>query len=478
MTIGFDPTTTSGAADPVRAGGAMRVLILSPNRTVAGRIAATLATDPNISARTHKGALSDLVLAGDMDWETLDFVVFHVEGDGTADMLALRWLRHGRGDALRLVAVVDDGADPARRDRIRAAGADEVLGLASLGRPERPADGRPRRLTLGATAADRAETDADGPAFPTEPAVGPTATPTEANDPATLETPVAITCEAPAALPDLSDVAAPEAAHACHEGAAVRINAATGDGRLTLFLRARGGAGATTLATNLALLLAARGTERVAIVDLDIQNGSAGVQMDLPDSAAFGALLREGRTPDAAFLDAAMVRHDGGVDVLPAPDVMAPLSALSPAQVDALVTALKARYDHVLIDMPQAMPDWIEPVLDRASRAVVVTDTAVPSVKRAQRLIRAIAEEHMTLSVEIVVNREARPLLLSEGQKEAARLLGQPLEHWVPEDPARARRAIDRGEPLVASAPRSRPSRALGRLAAALYPAPRRREGR
>ncbi|TMM54628.1 AAA family ATPase [Sulfitobacter sabulilitoris] len=244
-------------------------------------------------------------------------------------------------------------------------------------------------------------------------------------------------------------------------------------GRIVAVMRARGGAGASTLAVNLAAQLAvpAKGATvapRVALIDLDIQNGNVGSFCDVPDCTAFADLIRTQSHPDGEFLDRAMVDHSGGFAILPAPDVFAPLTALSPDTVSALLDELRTRYDQIIIDLPQAIMDWMEPVMARASRALVVTDTSVPSVRATKRLIDLITEDHMTLPIDIIVNREKRPFSPSAAHKEAVRVLGRQLSHWIPSDPRAARKSIDLGQPLLVSARRSGMCKAIKNLAGTL----------
>ncbi|MGB3244512.1 MAG: P-loop NTPase [Sulfitobacter sp.] len=241
-------------------------------------------------------------------------------------------------------------------------------------------------------------------------------------------------------------------------------------GKITVILRARGGAGASTLAVNLAVANAGTsGAGKTALVDLDIQNSAISLMMDLPESTAASEMLRGTRSPDAGFLETAMVRHDSGVDVLTAPDVFAPLTALSISAVETLLGALKAQYDTVIIDMPQGIVDWINPVLAHAARVLMVSDTSLPSVKRTRRLLDLIKEEHMTLPVEVVINQHKRPMVMSATLKEVEKLIGRPLNHWIPMDAKAVRRAIDMGQPLQSSAKWSSATRAINALSHTLF---------
>ncbi|MGR3273183.1 hypothetical protein DU478_04255 [Thalassococcus profundi] len=441
----------------------MQVFVVAPQPAVAQRIRASLGTDEMIDVQVFHSDLTRLVLDDTADWGTCDFLMVHVTAEDSSVMAAIHCLTSRPGVRMHCVAMVNGPVPQTLEARLLSAGVSRVLPLPAIkepaaetsATPPKPADTAAApatsRLHLSETAADRLAgmlEAAPAPEYQDSPAaaepVAPDATPAI---PAQAETPRPAPRTRPA---DEAEV---------------------GAGRITTVLRARGGAGASTLAVNLALdiLREAKSPRRVALIDLDIQNGSVGVLLDLPDSAPMSALLCNADTPDDSFLDAAMARHSSGIDVLAAPDIFAPLTALTPDMVEALMQALQKRYDHIIVDMPQAMLDWIEPVFERAVQALIVTDTSVPSIKRTRRLIDVLTEEHMTLTVQVVINKERRPMILSDAQKEAARLLGRRLEHWIPDDPARARKALDAGVPMIQSGPKSRPGKAISALSQTLF---------
>ena len=137
------------------------------------------------------------------------------------------------------------------------------------------------------------------------------------------------------------------------------------------------------------------------------------------------------------------------------PDVFAPLDAINEAMMNALLAQLQPMFDHIIVDMPHAVTHWFQAVLAQSSRVLVVTDTAVTSIKQTKRLVDLISEDHMTLPIQVLVNREKRPMFLSAAQKEAERTLDRELTHWIPSDPSAARLALDTGVPLGTCAKRS-----------------------
>ena len=252
-------------------------------------------------------------------------------------------------------------------------------------------------------------------------------------------------------------------------------------GRIIAVAQARGGIGSTTVAVNLADQLATgAGLKRsdprpkVALVDLDLQFGTVGSFLDLAEQDTLLKLAMDGTIPDATFLDQSMASLPNGLAVLAAPARFAPLDALRPEQVAAMLDCLRQSCDFVVVDLPRALVGWIEPVIERADEMLIVTDISVPSIRHCRRLIDFLTQDNPALPVEIVVNHQRKPLFRSKLQREAAKALDRRLDHWLPHDPRAASVAADRGQPLSQSAPRSalgKAMRALARATRATLPA-------
>lgn len=233
-------------------------------------------------------------------------------------------------------------------------------------------------------------------------------------------------------------------------------------GRIIAVAQARGGIGSTTVAVNLADQLAigvglrrSAPRPKVALVDLDLQFGTVGSFLDLPEQDTLIRIAMDGTIPDTNFLEQSMATLPSGLSVLPAPSKFAPLDALRPEQVAGILDSLRQRCDYVVVDLPRALVGWIEPVMERADEVLVVTDISVPSVRHCRRLIDFLTQDNPALPVEVVVNHQRRPFFPSRVQREAGKALGRRLDHWLPHDPAAAAAASDRGQPLSRVAARS-----------------------
>ncbi|MEH6360899.1 MAG: AAA family ATPase [Amylibacter sp.] len=249
-------------------------------------------------------------------------------------------------------------------------------------------------------------------------------------------------------------------------------SSAASSGKIITVAQARGGIGSTTVAVNLAdQLLAAKGIlnkearNKVALVDLDFQFGTIGSFLDIKEQDGLLQLASDGATPDKTFLKQAMVTLPSGLAVLTAPSKFAPIDALKSHQVAAILDTLKAEYDYVIVDLPRALVEWLNPILDRTDKLFLVTDTLVPSIRQSRRLIDFFSECNLALSIEMLVNFEHRPLFLAQHHKEASKVLEREFKHWLPYDLKAAQTAVDHGKPISYTSPRSKLGRAFKTLA-------------
>ena len=243
-------------------------------------------------------------------------------------------------------------------------------------------------------------------------------------------------------------------------------------GKVISVAQARGGIGATTLAVNLADalrgetgLMKKASRNKVAILDLDLQFGSVASFLDVTPNEALAQIAADGTVPDATFLSQSLVQSAGGLHVMAAPAQFVPLEAMSREQIGGLLEHLSLQFDYVVVDLPRTLVHWIQAVLDRSDQLLLVTDSTVPSIRTAKRLIDAYSDENPTLPIEVVINHEAKPMMRGRHHVQAAKLLERELRIWLPDDARAAREAIDRGVPLGATAKGSKLNKAIRRLA-------------
>lgn len=249
-------------------------------------------------------------------------------------------------------------------------------------------------------------------------------------------------------------------------------------GRVITVTRAHGGMGATTLAIHLALGLREKRRRhdverRVLLIDLDLQFGDVGLMLDLPPKNELARIIREPGRLDQDLLRSATVEHKSGLAILPAPVEPVPLDALPLEALAKLLEFARESYDYVVVDLPLALPRWLEVVLARSEKLFVVTQLNVPAVRQTRRLLDIIKDEALLDgAASVVLNRYVWRLSERARLKQAAKALGQPIEHYLPDDQHLALDAVNRGVSLFEVKNRARLCRTLRDLTARIATPP------
>jgi len=222
-------------------------------------------------------------------------------------------------------------------------------------------------------------------------------------------------------------------------------------GKILSYIRSCGGAGSTTLATQTALELAGRGKEAstVALIDFDLQFGSIGLSLDVPDKGGLPLILEAPSRLDRSLLRSSMVEHESGVNVLTAPDTIVPLTALTPEAVNRTLSLARTEYDYVVCDLPHAWTNWTAGALRGSDRIILVTELSVPALQRTRRILDLLAEQGLgEVPVNLVANKFETGWGTGGHRKRAEEALGRNFDFIIRSDAKTAGEARDRGVPM------------------------------
>lgn len=227
------------------------------------------------------------------------------------------------------------------------------------------------------------------------------------------------------------------------------------------FVGAKGGAGATTVAANVAAALAAGPNPSVVFVDLHTQDlGDAAVYFGVEPRFSVIDAIENVRRLDGAFLRGLAARAACNVDVLAAPATPPPHPPTA-AAVHALLHWLVMQYRFVVIDMPRLSLDVLD-AMEPVTVASVVVTQELAAVRRGTVIATLLRQRYGRDRVNVVLNRyDARAEI---GRDDVERAIGLRVDDVLPSDPGATLAAANRGEPLVAEQ-RNRLARALVALA-------------
>jgi pilus assembly protein CpaE len=229
----------------------------------------------------------------------------------------------------------------------------------------------------------------------------------------------------------------------------------------------KGGAGRTTIATNLALAIQRETGGRVALVDANLQFGDVGVLLNLnPKNRSMLDAVEAGE-PDSDITNSVMVDHSTGIRVLLAPPTPEGADLVTPQYLRRMVDHLRATHNYVVVDLPSALNDHSLAVMDAADQIVVLTALEITTIKNV-RLFLEVADqlEYDRSTIRLVVNRSDSAQGIRIGDVEAS--IRRPIDGTIVSDGRLAVLAVNRGVPFVVSHPEGALSRDVLKLARTL----------
>lgn len=214
---------------------------------------------------------------------------------------------------------------------------------------------------------------------------------------------------------------------------------------------ARGGAGATTIAANLAWHLAHHSRRHTALLDADLQSGSAALMLGVASSSGLRVALEQPLRVDELFVERAAQPVDGEdrLQVLAATEDLGAPIPIGPNAVAVVLGALSRRYNVIVGDVPFRPAALNLDMLDQAHQRVIVMQPTLASVRETLRLITLPLGSGQARRPILVLNRATRPGALSAAQIHEA--LGVRPDVIVPDLPRPMETAANLGKAAAAS---------------------------
>jgi pilus assembly protein CpaE len=221
-------------------------------------------------------------------------------------------------------------------------------------------------------------------------------------------------------------------------------------GRISVFMNAKGGCGATMLACNVAHVLAARSKQRTALLDLDVQFGAAPLYLDLYPKRGIEQALEILAGLDEVALDGYFAKHASGLNVL-SHVTNEPLTvrSISPAAANQLLNVALRTHEHVVVDMPRCVDAMTTAVMQRAHQVVLVLQQSVTAVRDATRLVQWLRSEIGIGKDQwcVVINRFEKGATVAVDDIQKALGCGEPI--LVPNDFKSVSECINSGTALL-----------------------------
>lgn len=236
---------------------------------------------------------------------------------------------------------------------------------------------------------------------------------------------------------------------------------------VTAVIGARGGVGASTIATSLAWLFGDKNGRSTALLDLDVHFGTGALALDLEPGRGLTDAIENPSRIDGLFIERAMVRANDRLAVLSAEaPINQPLLSDGSAFYQ-LQEEIRGAFECMVIDMPRGMLVQHPHLLSDTHVAVLVTELTLASARDVIRLQSWLKSNAPQAKVVVVANRV--PVTATEiSRKDFEATIERKVDFVIPLDQKLAAQAAKLGKPLAEAGKGAKTSQALIALATRL----------
>lgn len=240
-------------------------------------------------------------------------------------------------------------------------------------------------------------------------------------------------------------------------------------GRVSAFIGARGGVGASSIAHNVAWCLAERFSANTTLVDLDIPFGTAGLNFEEETELGVGDALQRIDQIDEVFLDRLLTRKSEHFALFPAAASLHQDGEPPAEAFESLVSLVRRTSPFVVLDMPHAWTRWTRSTLLSADDVLVVTTPDLAGLRNAKGVYDfARAARPHDPPPAIILNMIGTPKRPEIPLRDFAKALGAEPLALVPFDPYTFGTAANNAQMVCEMAADSKPAMAIESLARAI----------
>lgn len=180
-------------------------------------------------------------------------------------------------------------------------------------------------------------------------------------------------------------------------------------GHVVSICGAQGGAGATSIAINLALQLAETTKAKVALLDLHLQGGETAVMLGVRPGPGLRIALENPMRADTLFLERAAIEVNERVCLVSADEDLDAQLDITEAGVRHVLGLLRQRFNYIVVDVPVPFPPSIYPVITLSRHVMVLLEAEVTGLRNAHALRAAVTNIAGKDRVFTLLNRAGRP---------------------------------------------------------------------
>lgn len=238
-------------------------------------------------------------------------------------------------------------------------------------------------------------------------------------------------------------------------------------GRSFAFVGAKGGAGSSTVAQNVAASMARLYGSDVILADLDLAFGSAGLGFNIDRGQGIGEALQDAGRLDDGLLERLLSRCGDHLSVLTAPASLEACYDLSEGAFEHVLDLARSSVPFVVLDIPHLWTSWAKKTLLAADEIIITAAPDLVGFRNTKNLISVIrAARPNDAPPKVVLNQVGVPKRSEIKAAQFAKALDMEPLACIPFEPSTFSAAANAGRMIADVAARSSAARHFEHIAA------------
>lgn len=234
-------------------------------------------------------------------------------------------------------------------------------------------------------------------------------------------------------------------------------------GLINVVFSTKGGVGKTFIAVNLAVALQETGVS-VALVDLDLDFGSASLSLNVVPRYTISNVVDEIRNLDRDLMDSFLIPHSSGIRLLASSPRPRTSDFINAEHVELILKVLQSSFAYVIVDMPARFYSALDPVFQMSDSLLLVTTPEVSTIRNVKACLGVLDElNYPSRKINLLLNKAGLSPEIKKRDVEAT--LNRKIHSVLPLDDRLATASLNKGAPVVQLYPRSKISRGIKELA-------------
>jgi pilus assembly protein CpaE len=240
-------------------------------------------------------------------------------------------------------------------------------------------------------------------------------------------------------------------------------------GRAVAVIGAKGGAGASTVAHNLAWSIARNLTAQTVLVDLDVAFGTAGLDFNQDPPQGIAEAIFAPERLDANLVDRLLSKCSDHLSLLAAPAVLERTTDLGETALDGLIDILRSSVPTIVLDVPHVWTAWSRRLLIGADEILIVATPDLASLRNTKNLFDLLRQSRPNDALpRLVLNQTGVPKRPEIAVPEFAKALEAEFSAIIPYDAALFGTAANNGQMIAEVQPAGKCAEIFASLAASV----------